>query len=208
MKHRFFLLALFALLVRCGGREDDASPFDPVSDASGDVPEASDLFGCGDYDKTVAPPKLECTGLYSDWKSKTIAPEARAYAPSTALWSDGADKHRWVYLPPGTTINASSRTDWVFPVGTKFWKEFKVNGKRIETRLFQKLRTDRWVTATYAWSSDEMSTTSSMGGDLAEVDTGGAAYHVATQKECSDCHKGRPDKILGFEEISLGGPNA
>jgi hypothetical protein len=169
--------------------------------------EAPESFGCGD-DENIAPPKLECTGLYSDWATKTVAAGVREFTPSAPLWSDGADKHRWVYLPPGTTIDASSRTEWVFPVGTKFWKEFRVRGKRIETRLFKKVRADRWVTAAFAWSKDEASTTPSMGGDLADVETVGQPYHIATQKECSECHKGRQDRILGFEEISLGGPSA
>ena len=185
----------------------DASVFDGAELDAPAEREASDIFGCGN-DETIAPTKLECTGLYSDWATKTVAAGVREFAPSAPLWSDGADKHRWVYLPPGTTIDASSRTEWVFPIGTKFWKEFRVRGKRIETRLFKKLRADRWVTAAYAWSKDEMSTTSSMGGDLSDVETVGQPYHIATQKECSDCHKGRQDRILGFEEISLGGPNA
>jgi len=214
MKQRFFLLAVIGALSSCGGR-DDALETPAPSDASSDGakldadPEADppEIFECGD-DPSVAPPLLECTGLYSNWAAQKLAPGVREYAPSTSLWSDGAEKHRWIYLPPGTTIDGSSRSDWVFPIGTQFWKEFRVGNKRIETRLFKKLFADRWVTAAYAWSKDEKSTTSSMGGDQGDVDTGGAAYHIATQKECSDCHKGRRDKILGFEEISLGGPNA
>jgi hypothetical protein len=206
MKERFFLLVVVgSLLSSCGGGDeglDGAPSLDAASE--GEPPE---IFDCGD-DETIAPPSLECTGLYSRWASKKLAPGVREYAPSTALWSDGAEKYRWIYLPPGTTIDASNRSEWVFPVGTKFWKEFRVGGKRIETRLFKKLRADRWVTAAYAWSKDDQSTTSSMGGDQSDIDTGGAQYHIATQKECSECHKGRRDKILGFEEISLGGPNA
>jgi hypothetical protein len=215
MKQRLFLLAIVGLLPSCGGREgyeDPVLPFDAsvVDTAKQDAAverEAPEDFGCSS-DETTAPTKLECTGLYSEWATKTVATGVREFTPSSPLWSDGADKHRWVYLPPGTKIDASSRTDWVFPVGTKFWKEFRVRGKRIETRLFKKLRADRWVTAAYAWSNDETSTTSSMGGDLSDVQTVGQPYHIATQKECSDCHKGRQDRILGFEEISLGGPNA
>jgi hypothetical protein len=206
-----FLVALLGSLSSCGGEDEPLdSPLDAsVSDAArGDTdrPEAPD-FGCGD-DETIAPVKLECTGLYSDWAKKTLAPGVRPFSPSTAFWSDGAEKIRWVYLPPGTIIDGSSRSDWVFPVGTKFWKEFRVRGKRIETRIFKKLRADRWVTAAYKWSKDETSTTSDMGGDQPDIDVGGAPYHIASQKECTECHRGRRDRILGFEEISLGGPNA
>src|SRR5687767_6291886 len=118
MKQRLFLLVMVGSLSSCGGREgvdlefappdaavDDASERDAVGES-----EAAELFDCGD-DETIAPPKLECTGLYSKWATKTLAPGVREFAPSTALWSDGADKHRWVYLPRGTVIDASNRTE-------------------------------------------------------------------------------------------------
>jgi hypothetical protein len=212
-----FLLAGF--LAGCGARaslevipgpELDASlrVADAEPEATVDVQEEPEDFHCDGYDNQ-APPSLECTGLYARWSTKVLAPGVRPYAPATALWSDGAEKFRWIYLPPETTIDASSRGDWVFPVGTKFWKEFRLGGKRIETRLFSKLRSDRWVTAAYAWSADDSATTSSMGGDHGDFDLGsGLHYHIATQKECSDCHKGRQDRILGFEEVLLGTPGA
>ena len=60
------------------------------------------------------------------------------YTPSTPLWSDGAQKQRWIELPPNTQIDISNPNEWTFPVGTKLFKEFRVNGKRVETRMFQK----------------------------------------------------------------------
>ena len=73
---------------------------------------------------TVNPKSLSETGLYSDFAAKSIAKENLMYSPQYALWSDGAAKKRWVYLPPGATIDASDAENWIFPVGTKFWKEF------------------------------------------------------------------------------------
>ena len=54
-------------------------------------------------------------------------------APTEALWSDGAVKRRFIYLPPGTTIDTTNMDEWVFPVGTKFWKEFSVDGRKLRT---------------------------------------------------------------------------
>ena len=82
------------------------------------------------------PDDLACTGLYADFAAKSAAPNVRAYAPGAPVWSDGADKSRWVYLPAGTKIDTSRMDEWTFPNGTKIWKEFRLGGKRIETRLF------------------------------------------------------------------------
>ena len=82
---------------------------------------------------------LECTGLYAAIASKQIALGVRAFSPAVPLWSDGADKLRWIFLPPGTSIDSSNPNEWVFPVGTKAWKEFSSGGQRVETRLWQKV---------------------------------------------------------------------
>ena len=90
------------------------------------------------------PTELRCTGLYSDWDSKTVATDAQLYDPGLHLWSDGADKTRWIYLPAGQKIDTSDMDEWAFPVGTKIWKEFRLSladaatETRIETRLLWK----------------------------------------------------------------------
>ena len=106
-------------------------------------------------------------------------------------------------LPPGTQIYASDPSEWVFPVGTKVWKQFSRDGKRIETRLFQKTQPGYWVRTTYAWSDDESAATISPGGDM-PLGTDGGTYHIPTPDECDQCHRGRTDHLLGFEQVSLG----
>jgi hypothetical protein len=150
------------------------------------------------------PYELRCSGLYSDWPSKTIAPDVRPYAPGIALWSDGAVKTRWIWLPPGTTIDTSDMDEWVFPVGTKLWKQFVVAGKLIETRLLWKLSTG-WYRTTYRWSSDGQDTTELVTG---EISAEGLRYEVPSQTQCDECHAGQKDGVLGFSAISLSDPNA
>jgi hypothetical protein len=181
-----------------GGVGDVATPLD-------DGP-APDRPGTQCANQSVPPSTLECTGLYADIASKTLAPGVQFYQPAVPLWSDNAQKMRWIQLPPGTQIDASNPNEWLFPVGTKVWKEFSKDGKRIETRLFQKL--DRgpppyWVHATYAWNADESIAVTSGGGNIA-LDSDGGIYHIPTFDECDKCHKGRTDRILGFEQVSLG----
>jgi hypothetical protein len=226
------LLAALGLVTACGGPDLGAGPVDAsrdVADASGTSTEASTGPGDATTEATsdasdagmpsmeaglgaecagasVPPSTLACTGLYADIATKTLAPGVRFYQPAVPLWSDNAQKARWIELPPGTTIDASNPSEWTFPVGTKVWKEFSKNGKRIETRLFQKVGSgppSYWVHATYAWNADESAAVASGGGDMA-LEGDGGTYHIPTFAECEQCHNGRVDHILGFEAISLG----
>jgi hypothetical protein len=172
--------------------------------SAGSRAENSDTAGCATGDQGE-PYELRCTGLYSDWASKTVAPGVRPYAPGVALWSDGAVKSRWIYLPPGTTIDTSDMDEWVFPVGTKLWKQFVVAGNLMETRMLWK-RPAGWYRTTYRWSSDGQDTTELVTGEL---DAEGLGYYdVPTQKQCDECHAGQKDGVLGFSAISLSDPNA
>jgi hypothetical protein len=155
-----------------------------------------------DSDTQLPPTNLVCTGLFADITSKLVAPGVEAYAPAVPLWSDGAEKQRWIELPPDTTIDNSDPSEWMFPIGTKVWKEFSRAGRRVETRLWHKVDTNYWVDATYAWNADETAATRSAGGDFTLPD--GSSYHIPTPDECQDCHRGRTDRILGFEQTLLG----
>jgi hypothetical protein len=184
--HRSLLVFLTASLPACGSSVEN-----------------SGTTGCATGDQGE-PYELRCSGLYSDWPSRTIAPEVQPYSPGIALWSDGADKSRWIYLPPGTTIDTSDMDEWVFPVGTKLWKEFIVEGKLLETRLLWK-KSWGWYRTTYRWSSDGQDTTELMGG---EFNAEGLGYEVPSQAQCDYCHSGQKDGVLGFSAISLSDPNA
>ena len=229
-------LAAFCLLTACDGASGATGPADGSAGGADGSPEiadarlASDHVSPGPGDATldvddagsvpsaeggpvavcpgasVPPSTLSCTGLYADIVGKTLAPGVRSYLPAVPLWSDGAQKARWIQLPPGTQIDASNPNEWTFPIGTKVWKEFSKNGRRIETRLFQKVDSGPppyWVHATYAWNADESEALFSGGGDIT-LDADGGTYHIPTFSECEECHNGRTDHILGFEQISLG----
>jgi hypothetical protein len=153
----------------------------------------------------TVPEELSCIGLYADVAAKRVADGVREFAPAHHLWSDGADKQRWIYLPEGTQIDSSVADDWKFPVGTRLFKEFSWRGHRVETRMFWKAGEGRWLKATYHWNEEETAATRFAGG---EVDVAGDTYYIPSAKECDQCHKGRDDRSLGFELISLGLPGA
>lgn len=148
------------------------------------------------------PTDLACTGLFAEGSSDKIADGIYSFTPAYTLWSDNAGKARWVKLPAGQRIDSSDQSRWRFPLNTKFWKQFDANGARAETRLFQKVREDRWVSATYVWDADgKHATREDSGRDLVR---NGVNYRVPAKSLCDDCHEGHPDNVLGFEAVSLG----
>jgi hypothetical protein len=195
------------------GRPGDASA-DRTTGADRDEVDAGNAFfdaeGCAVGD-AGEPLDLRCTGLYSDWATKTVSPENQPYTPGLVLWSDSAVKSRWIYLPKGQKIDTSNMDEWTFPVGTRIWKEFSLPVSapvRIETRLIWKLHDgfDGWYYTTYRWSADgKTSATETTAGEL---DANGAGYEVPSHDECDDCHKGREDFVMGFEAVSLSLPDA
>jgi hypothetical protein len=151
------------------------------------------------------PTELACTGLFADAAKGTVASGVLEFAPGESLWADGATKRRFIRLPPGTTIDSSNMDEWVFPKGTKFWKEFSAGGRKIETRYLEKRADSTWIRTTYAWSDDESHASEITTGVL---DARGTGHDIPTQSECSECHAGAIDGVLGFEAISLSAPTA
>jgi hypothetical protein len=152
------------------------------------------------------PVDLACTGLFADAEGTKLAAGVQPFSPAYPLWSDNAGKARWIKLPAGQKIDSSDQSRWRFPLNTKFWKQFDVNGSPVETRLFQKVREDRWVATTYIWEADgKHATREDSGRDLTR---NGVAYRVPAKSLCDDCHDGHPDNVLGFEAVSLGLPGA
>jgi hypothetical protein len=152
-----------------------------------------------------APPDLRCTGLYEDWDARRVAWGVRPFSPGTTLWSDGADKQRWIQLPAGTTVDVGDPDQWRFPVGTKVWKEFSLAGRPAETRLLHKIRDDRWLRTSYVWSADGARATRT---DRGVASYQGTGYTIPSTSDCDKCHEGRQDRLLGFEAVGLAEASA
>lgn len=150
------------------------------------------------------PTDFECAGLFSDIVHRTPYSDAREYTPAVILWSDDAQKLRWLRLPKGQQIDSSDPGEWQFPIGTRFYKEFAYPATGpIETRMYQKVRSDYWVYTTYVWDADHKGAVREDGGR--DVDAGPIGMHrIPSSRECEACHGGRTDNILGFEAVSLG----
>lgn len=153
-----------------------------------------------------APPALlSQTGLYADPATLAVDPRNRPFTPQYPLWSDGAEKHRWVRLPDGAAIDARAVDHWEFPVGTRFWKEFVFNGRRVETRVFWKTATGDWTFASYAWGDDQRDARLVPADGLphvAEV-APGKWHSIPSQAECRACHDSGRTEVLGFSALQL-----
>jgi uncharacterized repeat protein (TIGR03806 family) len=126
------------------------------------------------------------------------------YDLNSALFSDYADKYRFVKLPPGT--HASYSTDNVFdlPVGTLIAKTFAyprdardpAKGRRlIETRIL-KHEPAGWVGLPYIWNEAQTEATLDVAGDTVDVrwiHTDGRPrsnnYIIPNANQCKGCHK-------------------
>lgn len=181
---------------RDAGDADDCAPF-----------VAPDGANCAAAPDGPLPVDLRCTGLYADFDERALACGVHEYAPAYELWSDGAEKRRFVQVPPGTKVDVQDPDAFVYPNGTKFWKEFEVedaSGQRrlVETRLLQK-SPEGWLYTSYVWSADQRSAIQ-MNNETGVPKVAGTDHVVPTRDQCADCHKGRADYVLGWDAIMLG----
>ena len=172
--------------------------------------------GCGRYwvcDEVDAskgaelPRRLSDTGLYANIATGELSPGVLAYTPQFPLWSDGAEKRRWILLPSGQQIDTSDMDEWRFPDGTKVWKEFSVAGVRVETRLLEKRGpTDAdWRSLAYVWKADDQD---ALAAPLGEIDSHHTDHNVPAAGECLACHGGRRSFVLGFSAMQLAAGSA
>lgn len=161
----------------------------------------------------VAPALLSETGLYAGEGTMRVDPLNRPFSPQYPLWTDGAAKQRWVRLPAGSAIDATHLSRWEFPIGTKFWKEFSFDGRKVETRMLWRVSADRWVFATYAWNeaqTDAMLAPEAGIPGAAEV-APGKRHSIPGIADCRSCHDSARTEILGFDALNLSDdrdPNA
>jgi hypothetical protein len=148
------------------------------------------------------PTRISSSGLYADARLTVTSERARSFEPAFPLWSDGAAKRRWITLPAGARIDTSNMDDWVFPEGTRVWKEFSRNGQRLETRLLVKVgpAPRDWAGASYVWLDDGSDALLALDG---AEDIAGTDHDAPSAKECPACHAGRNSFVLGFSAIQL-----
>lgn len=156
------------------------------------------------------PAKLSDYGFFTDLKARAPHQRLIGYDLETALFSDYAEKERYIYLPSAT--RATYQPDAVFdlPVGAALIKSFgyRRDGQfqPLETRLLLH-RASGWVALPYVWNADGSDAELKRAGTRIAVqfadpsgDTHQISYAVPNQNQCKDCHAiGREIAPIGIK---------
>lgn len=136
------------------------------------------------------PATLAEFGFFADGAAQRPAAGVTPYRVQTPLWSDGADKQRFLYLPAGAKARAQGDGLLDLPVGAALIKTFLMQGKLIETRVLLH-RADGWVGLPYVWNAEQTEATLVLAGKRIDLVTpAGAAisYAVPNKNQCKECH--------------------
>lgn len=114
------------------------------------------------------------------------APGVLPYDLNVPLFSDYAEKRRFVWMPSGTA--ASYKPDGVFdfPVGTILSKTFSFGARHIETRLLVHTQSG-WYTLPYVWLPDQSDATLEMTPAPIQI-TPSYTYVIPNANQCTLCH--------------------
>ncbi|HEX3133320.1 MAG TPA: RICIN domain-containing protein, partial [Planctomycetota bacterium] len=169
------------------------------------------------------PGTLSGTGLFST--TSTLATKAGIvpYSVNSALWSDNAQKQRWVALPGTATITFAATGEYSWPGGTIFIKHFDLVINEV-TKAKRRLKTrvlvldgsgDNGYGVTYKWRSDKSEADLVAGGGEDEsitITTSGGSrtqvWHYPSRDQCLQCHTVNAGFVLGPKTRQLNGAYA
>lgn len=125
------------------------------------------------------------------------------YDLNSALFSDYARKHRFVWMPPGVAATYHGRDTFAFPVGTVLIKTFvfprderapELGERLIETRLLVR-RAGGWEAMTYLWDEAQREARRRAIGarvavsyPTADGETFAVDFQVPNTNQCKECH--------------------
>jgi parallel beta-helix repeat protein len=152
-------------------------------------------------------PRVADYRLFQDPSDPTAAPNAGGtpFDLTTPLFSDYAQKYRFVFLPPDTSATYSESDVFDFPVGTIIVKSFafaadlrdlSLGEDLVETRLLMR-RPEGWHGIAYIWNQAESEAAAAPGGGqqhVAWLDGDGLPretdYQIPSTSQCNRCHFG------------------
>jgi uncharacterized repeat protein (TIGR03806 family) len=144
-------------------------------------PGVDDALITGD----TLPPRLSDFRFFTNGK-----PNARVqpYTLATPLFSDYADKDRFIYVPAGQQARHQGDGAIEFPIGSALIKTFHYPGQVLETRVLLR-RASGWVALPYVWEGGDA--VLKRGGKRLDVTAQGRtiSYAVPNQNQCKECHQ-------------------
>lgn len=201
--------AMKAVYLNLGGAKPSMSSFG--EDADGEIYaldwESGTIFklvaGEPDARPTFAT-LLSQTGCVDPADPKKPAAGLVPYGVNNELWSDGAEKHRFIAIPDGTTLHVEDDGDLTPPERSVSVKTFAINGKLIETRLLARHTGDEWSGATYEWN-DEQTDAVLLDAAKEKPLANGQIWAFPSPAQCFVCHKKASRISLGIESQQLNG---
>ncbi len=149
------------------------------------------------------PATLAAYHLFRDAGGREPNAGVTPYDLNTALYSDGALKFRYVFMPPGARATYNAEGVFEFPVGTVLVKTFafaadmrnqRQSIRFLETRLLIR-RANGWIALPYVWNEEQTEARLSLIGATVPVsftDEDGAAigldWQVPNRNQCKGCH--------------------
>jgi uncharacterized repeat protein (TIGR03806 family) len=174
---------------------------------------------------TPFPTRLSETGLFASVPGHRVHPALIPYSVNAPLWSDGADKLRFLALPGSAQVEFTADRGWNFPDGTVLVKSFALNLEAdnpasrhwIETRLLTRQQ-GQWAGYSYRWNDEQTDATlvgaAGLDRDYAIADAGHAGgkrrqtWHYPSRTECMVCHSRAANFVLGLSTLQINGPPA
>ncbi|WP_164016609.1 PQQ-dependent sugar dehydrogenase [Pyxidicoccus trucidator] len=149
------------------------------------------------------PTRLSETGCVDPQDARKPAGGLIPYGVNAPLWSDSADKERFLAVPDGTTVVVGAEGVLEPPPGSVAVKTFLLDGQRVETRLFMRHPDGSWAGYTYEWNE--------AGTDAVLLDAGkvkavaGGTWTFPSRGECMQCHNAAAGHVLGLDVAQLNG---
>ncbi|MES2675580.1 MAG: PQQ-dependent sugar dehydrogenase [Pseudomonadota bacterium] len=148
----------------------------------------------------VMPTNLSQTGCVSSTNPQQPASGLIPFSVIAPLWSDGADKERYLAIPDNTQVSLAGNGDFNFPVGSVLVKHFKLANRFIETRLFAHGELG-WQGFSYEWKDDQ--TDALLLADEKDKTIGNVNWHFPSPVQCMTCHTEAAGFSLGLETLQL-----
>ena len=153
-----------------------------------------------DDNKVVDPQYPSNLSAFRFFEGSSTKPSSQLipYRLRTPLFSDYAEKERFIYVPVGSEITANAQGKLSFPVGSALIKSFGYKSRTggvnvIETRVLLH-RPTGWVALPYVWRADGSDADLRLGGTRIPVEFNRAgtkmsiSYAVPNKNQCKQCH--------------------
>lgn len=185
------------------GSGSDGSQADDGATGDGGLPPRPPNEQC------VAParhdlwPTLSASGCFDPVDPARPAAALIAYDVNAPLWSDGADKDRWLLVPDDEHITVESDGDLSFPLGSMLFKTFRFGDHLLETRVFILHDDGVWDGYAYAWSAAQTDAALVPAGFSDPFEVPGTdppvTWRIPSRLECLRCHTEAAGTTLGLE---------